>query len=280
MWHLDKIPKVVHLYWGNDTISFLRYLTVLSFRKFNPNWKIKVYYPHKKYVGDRTWNSREHNIVFSGPNYYDQLMDIDIEHIEIDFSELGLNNDIPETFKSDFLRWYILSTEGGLWSDFDIIYIKTMDDLYLNRNFNNQIDTMLCINEDREYHSIGFLLASAGNELFRLIHEQSYYCLNLKHYQSIGSKLLKYHIPNMGSINSKFKTIHAVNLKMEVVYPSPINRITAIFNSNHQQIITDDTLGIHWFAGHPLAGKFEKLLTEDNYHHYPIFIADIIARVM
>ena len=280
MWHLVKIPKVVHLYWGNDTISFMRYLTVLSFKKFNPDWKIKIYHPQKKYAGDRTWNSREHNVVFLGPNYNDRLKDIDTENIEIDFSELGINDDMPETFKSDFLRWYILSTEGGLWSDFDIIYIKTMDDLYLNQDTNNHIDTMLCINEDREYHSIGFLLASAGNELFRLIHEQSYSCLNLKYYQSIGAKLLKHHVPNMESINSKFTTIHAINLKMEVVYPLPVNRINSIFNSHPQQIITNDTLGIHWFGGDPLAGKFENLLTEDNYHDYGTLITDIIARVM
>ena len=40
--------------------------------------------------------------------------------------DFNLSNEISEVKKSDFLRWHILSTEEGLWSDMDILYLKSM----------------------------------------------------------------------------------------------------------------------------------------------------------
>jgi hypothetical protein len=43
MWHLKEIEKTLHTYWGGDSMSYLRYLTLASFRKLNPDWKIFLY---------------------------------------------------------------------------------------------------------------------------------------------------------------------------------------------------------------------------------------------
>mgnify|MGYP000863621701 CR=1 FL=1 len=43
---MNNIPKIVHFYWGkNNPLTFLQYLSVVSFREHNPGWKIKIYYP-------------------------------------------------------------------------------------------------------------------------------------------------------------------------------------------------------------------------------------------
>ena len=62
----------------------------------------------------------------------ERLLAMEIEKIEVDLNELGVDNRMPESFKADFLRWRLLATAGGLWSDFDIIYFKPMESLYLN----------------------------------------------------------------------------------------------------------------------------------------------------
>ena len=67
MWQLQKIPKLAHFYWGNDTLSFLRYLSIYTFSKFNPDWRIQFYYPAQKYHGARTWGTPEHTGRFHGP---------------------------------------------------------------------------------------------------------------------------------------------------------------------------------------------------------------------
>jgi len=283
MWHLEKIPRVIHLYWENDTISFLRYLTVSSFKRFNPDWQIKIYHPKKKYQGARTWSTLEHNIKFLGENYLEKLMAVETDRIEVDFAKLGVNENIPQTFKSDLLRWHILSTEGGVWSDFDIIYFKPMQDLYLNQELNKDIDTLVCLNGPHEsfiYHSIGFLMSSPGNEFYKYINDKAYLNLNLQDYQSTGGTLLNTNFPSLASIKNKFNSLNLANLKMDVIYPMPDYLVRYIFYNNHHHYITSDTIGIHWYAGHPLAGQFENILTEDNFYQYDNVITQIITQVI
>ena len=66
---------------------------------------------------------------------------------------LGFDESLPSVFKSDFLRWHVLSTIGGGWSDMDILYIKPITTLELTDN----IDTVICHGEFN--HIIGFLLS-------------------------------------------------------------------------------------------------------------------------
>ena len=59
MWHLTNIPKIVHFYWGNEKLSYLRYMSVYSFRKLNPDWKIKIHVPGALSMIAPTWGSNE-----------------------------------------------------------------------------------------------------------------------------------------------------------------------------------------------------------------------------
>ncbi len=283
MWHLQKIPKTLHLYWGNDTISFLRYLTVYTFQKFNPDWTIKLYYPRVKYSGKKTWLSNEHSVAFTGENYIDQLYALPIEKIEVDFGLIGLDNEMPEPFKADYLRWLLLSSEGGLWSDFDIIYFKPMSNLYINNSKNTNINTLVCFNNQDEnftYYSIGFLMSDPGNEFYRFLKEESYKKLNILHYQSIGSKLIKYHFGNEHIITAKYPHIKIANLKMSAIYPFSASRVRHIFTGNNQHYITEDAIGIHWYAGHHISGHNENILTDINYMEHDNVISSIIAQVI
>lgn len=278
MWHLKKIPKILHLYWGNDRLSFLRYLTVYSFRKFNPDWRIKVYHPRIKYRGKRTWASFEQSVDFTGQNYLEKLNELEIDSCEINFRYLGINSQIPETFKSDFFRWHILSTQGGIWSDFDIIYLKSIEDLFLNQIENQQLNTIICLDNSSKYpyHSIGFLLSSPGNSFFRYIYQRSRSCFNLQDYQSIGYTMLNRDFSHLNSIQQKFKNIKLANLNMTTVYPfSP-----AILFSDNVCEIPADTIGVHWYAGHPKAGRLENILTDKNYQEYNYLISKLITKVL
>lgn len=282
MWYLEKIPKTAHFYWGNNTISFLRYLTVISFRKFNPDWQIKLYYPQVRYQGENTWNTPEHINKFTGENYFDKLFALDIEKIEIDFSQFGIDINIPESFKADFLRWQLLAAEGGLWSDFDIIYFKSMDNLYFNNEANKEIDTFVCINPYRVYyrHLIGFLLSSPNNDFYKYIYNQSYLRLNLKSYQSIGSLILNDRFQTIQSIKNMFSHMNIANINTDAVYPLNELNITSIYNSNDLSCLTDYTTGIHWYAGHPDAGQWENSITENNFKSFDTGLSKIIGKVI
>ena len=43
-WQLN-IPKIFHVYWGGGVMPYIRFLTVKSFMKYNPDWEIMFWYP-------------------------------------------------------------------------------------------------------------------------------------------------------------------------------------------------------------------------------------------
>jgi hypothetical protein len=282
MWHLRKIPKLVHFYWGNDTISFLRYLSVYTFQKFNPDWRIQFYYPTEKYRGARTWSTPEHSGKFSGPNYLGRLLDLNIEKIELNFADLGIDSQIPETFKSDLLRWYLLTHVGGLWSDMDILYFRPVDSLDLNAPAAQEVDTVVCLDENGgyNYHTIGFLMSAPGSLYYQFALKESYCCMDLSKYQSIGGNLLRHNFPTMASIQSKFPGLRVENLSLDVVYPLNDTLVPLIYHTGYMHYLTHRTIGLHWYAGHPATREFEDCLTEQTYCNYQNIIANLIREVL
>jgi hypothetical protein len=257
-------------------------MTLASFQKFNPGWQIKFYYPKYQFKGGKTWKTPEQGSVFNGLDYMGRLSTLKIDRVEVDFANYGISNYIPETFKADFLRWYLLGTVGGLWSDFDIIYFRPVDQLYINNYLHCSADTVICLYEagpDR-FHSIGFLMASANNEFYRFVNGEAYRCLDLTNYQSIGSTILNEHFPSLNEIKTRFPALHAVNIAMDTVYPVNGVDIPYIFHTGYLQYLTERTIGLHWYAGHPAAGEFENIFNEHNFFTYSSILSNVIGRAI
>jgi hypothetical protein len=282
MWHLRKIPKLVHFYWGNDTLSFLRYLSIYSFQKFNPDWRIQFYYPAERYQGERTWNSPEHTGKFHGQNYLDRLENLNIEKIKLNFADLGIDNQIPETFKSDMLRWYLLTHVGGIWSDMDILYFRPVNCLYFNLPVYQETDTVICLceNDWYNYHPIGFLMSAPGSQYYQFVLKQSYACMDLTKYQSIGNNMLRQTFPTLAAFKSKFPALRVENLSLDVVYPLNDTQVPLIFHTEYMHYLTPRTIGLHWYAGHAATHEFENILTEQTYPNYQNIISNLIREVL
>jgi len=264
-WHLTKIPKVAHFYWGGKSLSWLRYLTVHSFAKHNPSWGIKVYCP-KVLCDKKEWNSPEQKIETLGENFAGKLREI--SSICVDFENIGIPNDISENFKGDLLRWHLLSTEGGLWSDMDIVYFKSIEDAYFNVPENGAIDTVLC---DQVYgNSVGFMLSQANNKYFFDVFRLAKSMITPTNYQCVGPTAI-----NLLKCNSNF-----VNMRMQVIYPCNADNIDKIYASPPHECITKNTIGIHWYAGHPLSGKFANDVNESNYRDFNNLLTQSIEKAL
>jgi hypothetical protein len=281
MWYFFKIAKIAHFYWSKDPLSFLRHLTVYSFIKYNPDWKVKIYYPVEKYRGENTWNTWEQNQKYRGRDYFKDLLRLPVEKVPVDMRQLGVDNQIPEVFKSDILRWHLLSTEGGLWSDMDILYFRPMDSLYMNNDFHKYLDIIICLIPELKRHSIGFLLGGTDSAFFRLILEQAKAGLNLSGYQSAGSDIMDLY-PSIDAIMKAVPGINIGNLTTQVVYP--VNGfhhdVGAIFKANISEYLNEHTIGLHWYGGHPDARTFENKVNEANYGCFNNLVSNIIARIM
>ena len=247
-WKL-KIPKILHLYWGGSPMCYLRFMTIKTFMKHNPDWKIMLWYP-KYPTTNVTWATGEQNSNFECKDFFPEVMELPIEKNAVDFTDYGFNNEMAEVHKSDFIRLQQLSTIGGVWSDMDILYFKPMSDLYFNTDENSNIETVYC---DNLYgHCIGFLMGSEGNKFFKELREISKKTFNPHAYQIIGAITYNAFFNTPESIN-RFGP--ALNMSMDVVYSHNCGDIPTIINGTEDKF-TNQSIGLHWYAGDPAWAKF------------------------
>ena len=251
MWHLS-VPKVCHVYWGGGVLSYMRYLTVKSFIIQNPDWRVTLWTPNKP-SKSAPWATKENIYPVRCTDYYKELLRLDIDIFEVDFDTFGFSNDMPEIHKSDYLRLYLLSEIGGVWSDMDIIYFKPMKSLYFNREKYKDVDTYVCINKhDRYIHSGGFLMSAPGSKYFARLEELARESYSPNTYQCIGVDMFNKHYPTIERIR---ELSPALNVGMDVVYAHNANQIRDMMGPG-QPLFTENSIGIHWYAGSQLWGRF------------------------
>ena len=269
-WYLSKIPKTLHVYWGEERLPFLRYLTIYTFQLNNPTWKIKYYYP-KQRQENKTWSTFEQKYSITGPCFLPDLEGINIEKIEIDMEKLGLSNNLSEVYKSDYLRWYILSEEGGLWSDMDILFFKSMNEISVNQSENSEVDTLPCIadiplGKGIYGHSIGFEMSAPNNSFYQTIYNEAKKIQNVEgNYQSLGSVMLNRLYPTIESIKKAFPKSSPMNIEHDTVYAYNAMHIKEIFDTvkfSGPDRLTKNTIGFHWYAGHSLAEQSVNTLID------------------
>ncbi|QKF93572.1 dTDP-6-deoxy-L-lyxo-4-hexulose reductase [Fadolivirus algeromassiliense] len=264
--HNNIIPRIFYVYWDGSKLSYLQYLTIITFKKFNPNWKIVLYTPIIRYT-QKTWSTTEQKVSYNGFDYLPKLLELDIDVRKIDFEKIGFKNEIPEVIKSDYLRYWLLGNYGGLWSDMDIIYIKPIDQMFSSTlqvyGDINMIDTVIAFYNN--YYSIGLLMSKQDNPYFiELVNNANKY-LNLTKYQSIGSELLLKLYKNPSLIKNKYKQLNIITLDKYVYLPYDWNKINEIFLLSLPQNIKDHTIGIHWFNGSKISVMYENMIEENKF---------------
>jgi|WetSurMetagenome_2_1015567.scaffolds.fasta_scaffold00103_25 hypothetical protein len=246
-WYLN-IPKKFHVFWSGNKLPYLRYLTVKTFKELNPSWEINLWTSQVK-SEVRTWNTHELNYSETWEDWTDRLWKLCDNIHMIDFTNFGVKNSVAEVHKSDLLRCWILNEVGGVYSDTDIFYFKPITNLEVNRRKNKYAETFVCI--CHYGHSNGFWMGSKGSRFFGELFEQSKK-IDPARYQSNGPELCNRMFRTIESIN---EISPAVNIGMEAVYYYNGQHVDAIY-SEERVIFDKKSIGIHWYAGHPLSGMF------------------------
>ena len=274
-WYLYKIPKLAHFYWGGSTLPYLRYLSIKSFHEWNPDWLIKVYIPQVCTKG-HSWSTYEQKYeIISTNDYFPKLHRMDnLEIVRISSAPYGINDYMSEVTKSDLFRWHVLAGVGGLWSDMDIIYFKSVEDSILNVQALAEKDTMVCINI-KYGHSIGFFLSSPKNRFFSFVRDNVGGFYDHTVYQSVGSGYLAMIASNLGDVNKH--NVNAYNIPMDIVYSYNALDIKDIFTNDKIIKFTPNSIGLHWYAGHPMAADAVNNMDYTNYLDYKNIISKAIS---
>jgi hypothetical protein len=153
----------------------------------------------------------------------------------------------------------------------DIIYFKPI-------TFALTSDTYLCTNHHYG-HSIGFLLSCPGNQVFQYLYQKAKLIFNKTNYQSIGANLLNKENAIMENIDPDY-----INIPMDFVYPYDAVHIPEIFTERSYQFypekFTENTIGLHWYAGHQMAGEIINLINAQTYKNFNIVLSKAIGLAM
>ena len=238
----------MHFYWEGKDFSYLHYLSIKSFVDLNPLWECIVH-TNKEGVDSFNipWNTGEQSKEYKGKNYFPKLKELAITVREFDFPSIGIHPSMHPVQKSDLLRWYLLSTEGGGWSDADIIYTKPLN--VLENQMKSEMDCCVCIADTPyRHHVIGFYLASEGNKFFADILAKSYNP-DAQDYQMFGNKILHKYYPSMEFIRESFPELVIENLSREVLYSYQWFETPLLFKGLSNKHKQDHIIGVHWYNG-------------------------------
>ena len=263
-----KIPKKMHFYWEGKDFSYLHYLSIKSFVDWNPLWECIV---HTNKEGPEEfplpWSTGEQGKKYTGKNYFSMLDELNITLREFDFTSIGVSPSMHPVQKSDILRWYLLSTEGGGWSDFDIIYTKPVN--MLREQTNMDMDCCVCIADvPYKHHIIGFYLASENNKFFADIYEKAHHP-EYQDYQMFGNKLLGKHYPTIESIRNKFPEMIIENLNKDALYPYNWLETPILFKGIGKKHNQRHIIGVHWYNGATDSRDFINTFDENSIGNLP-----------
>jgi len=285
-WHLGKIPKIANFYWGSNKMSFMRYMTIKSFKTHNPDWSVHLYLP-KVLSESRTWGEDDNHHRYDRTDYtgeldyFDKLLEeVSVKTIYVDFSNSPLTNEASEVHKSDYLRWNILNKNGGLWCDMDIIFFKSLNNANFNIKNHSNVDTIMCYDpRHNSMPSIGFMMAEKNNILFKTYAKLSMNNFDPSKYQSIGSDMIINLYPTYELLASAFNNqIH--NLDVDSVYYYDFKNLNNIYEINAFKELKEKGIGIHWYGGHPTSQKYNNLITHENYQDYDNTLCSAIKETL
>lgn len=263
-----SFPKILHLYWDLSTFSYLHFLTIESFNKYHDNWDIRIHYP-KKRNENIDWHTDEQKVKLTCKDYFQALKQFN----NVSFHEINIEVDFlknaSEVIKSDYYRYYLLYTYGGVWSDFDILYINNIFDI-IKEDLNNII--FRCQIENHKYYPIGLFCSQKDSKLFNFILKQCENFYNKDEYQSIGSEMWNKLFPTecqIYEIDSKTKI-----LDHEFYLPLNAEEVDDIFQNINNITFGKNTVGVHWFNGCDMAKKYQNQLDERLENFQPKCLMD------
>lgn len=273
---MNRIPKKLHMYWDKSPMSRLQVFTIETFHKLNPDWKIFVYMPKQGYTRNAHYIPD-----YTGKDFFNLIESFDyVKIIEIDINDYYINGDLHNILRSDIFRCHILYDVGGVWSDFDVIWLKPLTHMlnveYVGDNKINDMGAMVCLfNTIKGHHNVGVLFSAPKHGMYSELIEAAdnlqqfpenfpkfYYDRDTDTYnhQAFGVLLWEYLYKTFIDVSKKYDDV--VGLKYETFAPYSIYNMEQLFMRNDlSPLNSNNVIGVHWFNGH----KYSKQYINDNW---------------
>jgi len=266
--------KKCFFYWGGDKLPLLNLLSLISFKKFNPDYKVILYKPYLNF-NDATWPTHEQKIKYNGDDYSYLIPKFTDEIRELNLNEIGFPNEVHHSQKADILRQWLMFNEGGWWSDMDVIWLKSISLMGLENNY----DLGVCWRNG--HHSSGVMFSRPKTVFYENIFNSLRAYFSSSFYQSAGPSLLNNLYSGIESIENSELGIKVYNFELFNFYPILYNELNLLYNqSNGIDRITDNVYGIHWYNGDTLSANFLNLFNVDSIGTSELTIYKILNTIL
>jgi hypothetical protein len=266
-----KIPHIANFYWNIETpISYLRYLTLASFRHHHPGWKMIMWTTKS----DRTkiWkgNLEEQDFMKSTArkDYKDNLKELDVE---VRNSESVADHLVPNHVSNLYTFMTIIG--GGWYFDMDQVFVRSFDDLCDHDFVIGKCDVVYTGLVGASERSVvpGYVTALYEAEFKRM---RTY-----ANYNDLGIWFLL----NVWESNQFKKATEGEDLQYlpyEYFYPVKTSAEVPLLYEGKMTIpASDRNHAVHWYGGHPLSQKFNDKYTEEFAKHSADSISEYCRRI-
>ncbi len=271
-------------------MSWLRYMTLASFRHSNPEWRIQL---HRMELPPcpQTWSTLETQDFAFGDakcNYISLVPALGVEVVD-----WPPPCDVPSPIHaSDIFQWQVLSTTGGVYCDMDILFTAPITSAIRGEN-----DTYVCL--FRETAPIGLLAACPRNRFYADVFRTALERIGAP-YQSAGCEAVtatidrydtfaaqQARMPSESAIEKcrlqAIKLQHPAhtfkNLDCTVIYPFWWDRAAEeVFTARHTTLPAG-CVGVHWYAGSPVSQQANQVLNHANFMSYSNTLSYFAAKV-
>lgn len=267
------IPNQIAFFWSGGPLSWMRYLTLQTFCDLNPTWDIYLYVTQSDFHKE-VWDTPETQD-YTNYDREDWMPTVVADlPVEIKIAD-NLPRDISPIHQCDMFQWWWLSNHGGWYSDLDILYLQSMDDLCESAG---EVDMVFSFPQGD--FTIGFLGCAPGNKFYELLYET---CKQNKlglggrsldsYYQGFGIHIVQAvlqhtHGPTMASIiQTKYNHSYYEVGPNDSVYPWNWTKINRIWDETHE--LPHSQLGIHWFAGAAISQQMNRELSPATASQFP-----------
>lgn len=255
---MDRIPKKLYMYWDRGPMSWLQALTHISFHRYNPDWIIDVYVPKQSYTGGAHYIPN-----YTGKDYFyivEQSKYVNM--IEVDLNDYGIDLGLHNILRSDILRYHLLYNQGGVWSDFDVVWLKPMEhfhniEYYGDTPINEVTAIVSFIKEKESGHSIGIMVHAKHDPYVLALIGLTKQVRPPYGHEAFGASMINAKYLTMASL-ADFKNLIGVKHKTyypyDIHYPNPT--IHKLYSGNDLSYIDDNTMCLHWYNGHVLSKNY------------------------
>ena len=285
------IPKLIHYYWDNfEKLSYMNLYSLKSSIYYHPDYIHIIWCPINP-QNNITWNENCNKIWAADTMWKKYVNEIEsFKNVRIIYKNIskfiGVDENMSEIHKSDLFRYKIIHQYGGIWSDLDIVYIKSITEVV---NFNFDTINFLCKGKNNAlYMPIGLLLSKRKAFLFKKILIEAIKNYDPKRYQCTGAETLAkiFLNNNATTTGSKMKEDNLNLCKYEdnlLQYKDPkiINEKNILLNEDIYMALDwtkinnlfydrgvfcekTNTVGYHWFNGSSKTKEYLKEITNYN----------------